>query len=63
MAYGKIYETTDWGDGRVNLNDWGDVYEGLGYDDDYAAVLNAGTTNGFAPPTDRDWETIFLNLF
>ena len=51
MAYGKIYETTDWGDGRVNLNDWGDIYEGLGYDDDYAAVLNAGTTNGFAPPT------------
>ena len=51
MAYGKIYETTDWGDGRVNLNDWGDIYEGLGYDDDYAAVLSAGTTNGFAPPT------------
>jgi hypothetical protein len=52
-GYGKIYESTYWGDGRDNTIDWGIVYKNLGVstDADYQAVLNKGTAEGYTLPS------------
>ena len=56
-GYGKIYETTYWGDGRDNTIDWGIVYKNLGADStdaDYQAVLDRATALGYqAPQSDQ----------
>ena len=52
-GYGKIYETTYWGDGRDNTIGWGIVYKDLGVttDADYQAVLDDATNEGFDLPS------------
>jgi hypothetical protein len=56
-GYGKIYESTYWGDGRDNTIDWGIVYKNLGADStdaDYQAVLDRATALGYqAPQSDQ----------
>jgi len=55
-GYGKIYESTYWGDGRDNTIDWGIVYKDLGAstDADYQAVLDRSTALGYqSPQTDQ----------
>ena len=52
-GYGKIYETTYWGDGRDNTIDWGIVYKDLGVstDADYQAVLTKASDLGYSAPS------------
>ena len=52
-GYGKIYESTYWGDGRDNTIDWGIVYKDLGIttDADYQAVLDRSTALGYTAPS------------
>lgn len=52
-GYGKIYESTYWGDGRDNTIDWGIVYKDLGVstDADYQAVLTKASDLGYTAPS------------
>lgn len=54
LGYGKIYESTYWGDGRDNTIDWGIVYKNLGADStdaDYQSVLDKATDLGYNAPS------------
>jgi len=55
MSWGKIYESTWWGDGVTNNTiGWGNIYADLAggsFDADYQAVLDYATTQGYTAPS------------